>query len=100
MPAREDCTSSDHRAPADGGSCACGMVTRIPAARTVQPVDVRDVLARCLDDGAPGLRVAGAPSPDDAVGSPGLRQRVDRVLAALADAGLVVARDDRLRPPA
>ncbi|WP_346621889.1 hypothetical protein [Blastococcus montanus] len=44
-----------------------------------QSTDVRDVLARCLDDEPGG---------------------VDRVLAAFADAGLVVAPGTQLRPPA
>lgn len=79
MPPRDDCPQSDHQAPASGGSCACGMVTRIPVAEPPQSTDVRDVLARCLDDEPGG---------------------VDRVLAAFADAGLVVAPETRLRPPA
>ncbi|MCZ2858030.1 hypothetical protein [Blastococcus sp. VKM Ac-2987] len=89
MLAREDCTSSDHRAPADGGSCACGMVTRIPVARVPGSTDVRDVLARCLEEESAGARPSAV-----------LQQRVERVLAALVDAGLVVAPDTRLRPPA
>ncbi|MGY1849449.1 MULTISPECIES: hypothetical protein [unclassified Blastococcus] len=60
------------------------MVTRIPAAPA--GVDVRDVLARCLDEGA--------------VGSSALQQRVDRVLAAFAEAGLVIAPDAGVRSPA
>ena len=97
MLAREDCTSSDHRAPADGGSCACGMVTRIPVAQAPAPTDVRDVLARCLDEEGVGVPGGARPSAD---GTPVLQQRVERVLAALVDAGLVVAPDTRLRPPA
>ncbi|MGY2064403.1 hypothetical protein [Blastococcus sp. SYSU DS0619] len=97
MLAREDCTSSDHRAPADGGSCACGMVTRIPVAQAPVATDVRDVLARCLDDEAFGAPAGARPSAD---GAPVLQQRVERVLAALVEAGFVVAPDTRLRPPA
>lgn len=93
MLAREECTSSDHRAPAEGGSCACGMVTRIPVARMAGSTDVRDVLARCLEEGS-----AGASRSADAAS--GLQQRVERVLAALVAAGLVVAPDTRLRAPA
>lgn len=93
MPPREECPRSDHRAPADGGSCACGMVTRIPVVRAPGPTDVRDVLARCLENEAAGARPSGQRAPV-------LQQRVERVLAALVDAGFVVAPDTRLRPPA
>jgi hypothetical protein len=76
------------------------MVTRIPAAQASARIDVREVLARCLDDG-PGSPSAG----DDACWveatvSSLLRQRADRVLAALADAGLVVTPGTQLRRPA
>ena len=96
----EECPRSDHRAPAGGGSCACGMVTRVPAVVSPREKDVRHLLARCLDDGP-----AGSSGQDtwDAVGStPSLvvQERVDRVLAALADAGLVVTPDADLRRPA
>ena len=97
MLAREDCTSSDHRAPADGGSCACGMVTRIPVARVAGTTDVRDVLARCLEEESAGALAGGLRSADVA---PVLQQRAERVLAALVDAGFVVAPDTRLRAPA
>ena len=58
MPPRADCPGGDHRPPATGGSCACGMVTRV-LSRKPQPVvavplvrpDLRDVFARCLYDG-------------------------------------------------
>jgi hypothetical protein len=95
MPLRDDCPASDHRTPASGGSCACGMVTRIPAAAP-RVADVREVLARCLDEGTAGPVARAA----EAAGSPGIQERVDRVLAAFADAGLVVARGARLRSPA
>jgi hypothetical protein len=68
------CPRGDHRAPRTGGSCACGMVTRIPARRSAPAVDVRDLLASSLGD-----------VPDDP------RQAADRLLAALAAAGLTVA---------
>lgn len=93
MSPREDCPRSDHRAPVTGGSCPCGMVTRVPAAQPSRATQLRDVLARCLDDGS------ARPAVDAA--SPVLLQgRVDRVLAAFADAGLVVASGGQLRPPA
>ncbi|MGY1723177.1 hypothetical protein [Blastococcus sp. SYSU DS0533] len=95
MPAREDCPGSDHRPPADGGACDCGMVTRIPVGiPAAEPVQVRTVLARCLDEGAEGAEGAAA------AGAASLDQRVDRVLAALADAGFAVTQEARLSRPA
>ena len=85
------CAGGDHRAPSSGGSCACGMVTRIPARRPAPRPEVRDLLARCLHDGPDdpfGDRGAGAEGTPDAAA---LRRRADRLLAALAEAGLVVA---------
>jgi hypothetical protein len=98
MPPRLPCTGGDHRPPASGGSCECGMVTRVPSPRPpvrpgpLVPPDVRDMLARCLYDG-PGDPLA----PDvnnhrlaDMQISRLLRLRADKVLALLSDAGLVV----------
>ena len=93
MPLRDECPASDHRTPELGGSCACGMVTRVPAAPAARHADVRHVLARCLDDAAAG------PLADEAHAA-GIDERVDRVLAAFADAGLVVSPDLRLQSPA
>jgi hypothetical protein len=61
------------------------MVTRIPA--PVRPVagpspEVLALLARCLDDGSGGL---------DAAASGLLRERADRLLAALTTAGLLLS---------
>ncbi|MGY1751695.1 hypothetical protein [Blastococcus sp. SYSU D01042] len=71
------CAHGKHLAPATGGCCPCGMVTRVPAARP-DPADrcVRDLVARCLVE-----RGGAADLPE-------LRRRADRVLAALARAGL------------
>ncbi|MGY1833791.1 hypothetical protein ACI79P_01620 [Blastococcus sp. SYSU DS0510] len=93
MPEHEDyCPSGDHRPPAEGGSCDCGMVTRIPVdVPLAGPVDVRRVLARCLDEDAGGASAPGAPA---------VEQRVGRLLAALADAGFVLTQEPRLRRPA
>ena len=110
MPPRSLCPGGDHRAPATGGSCACGMVTKIPtpkpAARiasrpTVSP-EVRDALARCLYDG-PGDPLANDVTdhrPAAVRISALLRQRADRMIAALAAAGLVVTADGELRQAA
>jgi hypothetical protein len=59
------------------------MVTRIPAAKRPAPApppEVLALLARCLDEGAEGL---------DAAASGLLRERADRLLAALTAAGLL-----------
>ena len=108
MPIRVLCPGGDHRPPATGGSCACGMVTRVPSPRPpvrpgpLVPPEVRDMLARCLYDG-PGDPLA----PDvnnhrlaDMQISRLLRIRADRVLALLSDAGLVVTADGVVPPAA
>ncbi|TFV55981.1 hypothetical protein E4P41_16305 [Geodermatophilus sp. DF01-2] len=79
---RRTCTGGDHRPPPAGGACACGMVTRIPARRADPTVAVRELLAQSLD---------GAPDPT---------QAADRLLAALAAAGLAVGPGARVRLPA
>jgi hypothetical protein len=109
MPPRVTCTDGDHRPPPSGGSCACGMVTRIPtrqpvrsAPRPLVPTDVRDALARCLYDG-PGDPLAPDVTdhrPDDMRMSGVLRRRADRMIAALAAAGLVVSADGEIRQAA
>jgi hypothetical protein len=85
MPVADPCPGSDHRAPRTGGSCGCGLVTVVPARRAPAPPDVRELLARCLDDAGGLLAVP----PDGARGL--LQERADRLLAALAEAGLVLA---------
>lgn len=108
MSPRTFCPGGDHRPPATGGSCACGMVTRVPSP-TVSPrpgplvrPEVRDALARCLYDG-PGDPLAPDASdhrPDELRISAILRRRADRMLAALAAAGLMVTADGELRQAA
>lgn len=75
------CAHGDHVAPATGGTCPCGLVTRVPAARPVMDDDasLRDLVARCLVE-----RGGVTDLPD-------IRRRADRVLRALAAAGVVVA---------
>jgi hypothetical protein len=101
MPPRVLCPGGDHRPPATGGSCACGMVTRVPSLRPpvrpgpLVPPEVRDMLARCLYDG-PGDPLAAEVNNHrlaDMQISRLLRLRADRVLALLSDAGLVVTTD-------
>jgi hypothetical protein len=74
------CSGGNHLAPKTGGSCACGMVTRRPAAGP--PPEVLALLAQCLDDGAVGLDAAAARL---------LQERADRLLAAFTTAGLVIS---------
>jgi hypothetical protein len=101
MPPRVPCSGGDHRPPATGGSCACGMVTRVISPRPpvrpgpLVPPEVRDMLARCLYDG-PGDPLAADVNNHrlaDMQISRLLRSRADRVLALLSDAGLVVTAD-------
>ncbi|TQN37459.1 hypothetical protein FHU33_4111 [Blastococcus colisei] len=104
MPPRAYCPGGDHRPPSSGGSCACGMVTRVMSRapgtepRPLVPPDVRDALARCLYDG-PGDPLAPDATdhrPDDLRMSGLLRRRADRIIAAMAAAGLVVTADGGL----
>jgi hypothetical protein len=86
------CSGGRHEAPKTGGSCPCGMVTRIlaPKPPVAGPApEVLALLAQCLDDGSDGL---------DAAASGLLRKRADRLLAALTTAGLLhgAAAEDRL----
>ncbi len=74
VPMRTRCAGADHRPPSSGGSCACGMVTLVPA--RPRATGLRDVLARMLDDSSG----EGGPAMD-----------ADRMLAALAAAGLTVS---------
>lgn len=77
------CSGGRHLAPQTGGSCPCGMVTRILAPKRPvagPPPEVLALLAQCLDEGSGSL---------DAAASGLLRERADRLLAALATAGLL-----------
>ena len=79
------CSGGKHVAPTTGGSCPCGMVTRIPARTrpaTEPPPEVLALLAQCLDDGSEALQAAASGL---------LCERADRLLAALTSAGLVLS---------
>ena len=79
------CSGGKHLPPATGGSCACGMVTRIPARKRPAagpPPEILALLAQCLDEGSEALEAAA---------SGVLRERADRLMAALSTAGLVLS---------
>ncbi len=79
------CSGGKHTAPKTGGSCPCGMVTRIPARprpATAPPPEVLALLAQCLADGSQAI---------DAASSGLLRERADQLMAALTTAGLVLS---------
>ena len=85
MFAPDMCSGAKHLAPKTGGSCPCGMVTRIPARKRLAAGPSPEVLAlltQCLDDAGEGLDVAVTRQ---------LRERADRLLAAFGTAGLVIS---------
>src|SRR5215207_2096348 len=80
------CPGGQHLAPATGGSCACGMVTRIPAVKRPPagpPPEVLAMLARSLDEWFESLEAAASGL---------LREHADRLMAALSTDGLVLPR--------
>lgn len=84
------CSGGKHTAPKTGGSCPCGMVTRIPARKRPAagpPPEVLALLAQCLDDGSVAF---------DAAASGLLSERAGRLMAAFASAGLVLSAEDRV----
>jgi hypothetical protein len=79
------CSGAKHLAPRTGGSCPCGMVTRIPAPKRPAagpPPELVALLVQCLDDGAEALDAAAARL---------LSERADRLLAAFTTAGLMIS---------
>ena len=88
------CSGGKHLAPQTGGSCPCGMVTRIPARKKTPagpPPEVLALLAQCLGDGSPALDAASAGL---------LRERAEGLVAALATAGLVLTAGSLDKVPA
>ena len=81
MSASGRCSGGNHVPPKTGGSCPCGMVTRLPPAPDEAPPEVLELLAQCLVDGAEAL---------DAGAALLLRERADRLLAAFSTAGLEI----------
>jgi hypothetical protein len=80
VPDLRRCTGADHRPPPEGGSCPCGMVTRVPARRHTVEDPLRELLAHALAEG------------DEDGGASGSASRADRVLAALEASGLLALR--------
>ena len=79
------CAGGNHTTPQAGGSCRCGMVTGTAAPKRPAagpPPEVLALLAQCLDDGAEAIDAAAAGL---------LRERADRLMAALTTAGLVIS---------
>ncbi len=74
------CSGGNHQTPKTGGSCPCGMVTRLPTSAEPPP-EVLELLAQCLDDGVEAL---------DAGAAMLLRERANRLLAAFSTAGLEI----------
>jgi hypothetical protein len=106
MPPRVRCPGGDHRPPATGGTCACGMVTRVPTRAPARPTpprvvrpEVRDAIARCLYDGPgdPLARDATDHRPETMRIDGLLRLRADRMLAALAAAGIAITVEGELQ---
>ena len=107
------CTGGKHLAPATGGSCPCGMVTRIPAPKRLPagpPPEVRAMLAEYLDEWSESLEAAASRLLSEfeaaasrllreleAAASRPLREQADRLMAALSTAGLVLGAGDAHR---
>ena len=93
------CTGGKHLAPATGGSCPCGMVTRIPAPKRLPagpPPEVRAMLAEYLDEWSESLEAAASRllRELEAAASRLLREQADRLMAALSTTGLVLGSGD------
>src|SRR4051812_49956466 len=54
------CPGGNHVPPKTGGSCPCGMVTRLPTPAPESPTELLALLAQCLDDGNEALDAATA----------------------------------------
>ena len=81
------CPGATHVPPATGGSCPCGMVTRIPAPKRPPAGPPPEVLAMLthLDEWTQSLEAAASRL---------LREQVDRLTAALSATGLVPSAGD------
>jgi hypothetical protein len=104
------CTGGQHLAPATGGSCPCGMVTRIPAPKRPPagpPPEVLATLAQYLDEWSESLEAAASRllteleaaasqllTELEAAASRLLREQGDRLIAALSTTGRVLSAGD------
>ena len=93
------CTGGKHLAPATGGSCPCGMVTRIPAptrAPAGPPPEVLAMRAQYLDEWSESLEAAASRvlRELEAAASRLLREQADRLMAALSTTGLALSPGD------
>ncbi len=94
------CTGGKHLAPATGGSCPCGMVTRILAPKRPPagpPPEVLAMLAQYLDEWSESLVEAAASRllrELEAAASRLLREQADRLMTALSTTGLVLGAGD------
>ncbi len=103
------CTGGQHLAPATGGSCPCGMVTRIPAPKRPPagpPPEVLAMLAQYLDKWSESLEAAASRLLRELEAAASrllreleaaasrLREQADRPMAALSTTGLVLSAGD------
>jgi len=104
------CTGGKHSAPATGGSCPCGMVTRVPAPKRPPagpPPEVLAMQAQYLDEWSKSLEAAASRllreleaaasrllRELEAAASRLLREQADRLMAALSTTGLVLGAGD------
>jgi hypothetical protein len=104
------CTGGKHVAPATGGSCPCGMVTRIPAPKRPPagpPPEVLAMRAQYLDEWSQSLEAAASRvlreleaaasrvlRELEAAASRVLREQADRLMAALSTTGRVLSAGD------
>ncbi len=103
------CTGGQHLAPATGGSCPCGMVTRIPAPKRPPagpPPELLAMLAQYLDKWSESLEAAASRLLRELEAAASrllreleaaasrLREQADRPMAALSTTGLVLSAGD------
>ncbi len=107
------CTGGKHLAPATGGSCPCGMVTRILAVKrppTGPPPEVLAMRAQYLDEWSASLEAAASRLLREleaaasrvlleleAAASRLLREQADRLMATLSTTELVLSAGDAYR---
>src|SRR5919107_4049865 len=107
------CTGGKHLAPATGGSCPCGMVTRIPAPKRPPagpPPEVLAMLAQYLDEWSESLEAAASRllreleaaasrllGELEAAASRLLKEQADRLMAALSTTEPVLGAEDEDR---